>query len=141
MKNFLNESRALFVKTLEGISSSADKMANNAKFKAKEMAIINRKKELMKSLSDVSYELWLKGVHFPLEIERILDQIAATDDELSQLKAEHFAYLKTKNEGGEAAGSAAVTTSFSNAMPIENSDAKVADTAQMKPEEQGSDEA
>lgn len=97
MKNFLNESRALFVKTLEGISSSADKMANNAKFKAKEMALINNKKELLKNVSDVSYELWLKGVHFPLEIEKILDQVALLDDKLSQLKAEHFAYMNTKS--------------------------------------------
>lgn len=98
MKNFLNDSRDLFVKTLESISSSADRMANNAKYKAKEMSIINSKKELMKSLSDVSYELFLKGVHFPLEIEKILDQIAALDEEHSSLKAAHYAYLNPEGE-------------------------------------------
>lgn len=50
----------------------------------------------MKTLSDVSYELFLKGVHFPLEIEKILDQIAALDEEHSNLKAAHYAYLNPK---------------------------------------------
>ncbi|MDY5730103.1 MAG: hypothetical protein SPL05_01005 [Eubacteriales bacterium] len=98
MKNIFSESRDLFIKTLEGISSSADRMANNAKFKTRELTLSSQKKDLLKQLSEISYELWLKGEQFPLEIEKLLHKVSTIDDELSLLKAEYVAYMNPKVE-------------------------------------------
>lgn len=91
--SIFNESRDLIVKTLESIGKSADKMAINAKYKAKEMSLESNKRELLNKLSNESYKLWQQGVEFPLDIVKILKDIKEIDEKISDIKAEHFAYI------------------------------------------------
>lgn len=96
MRNFFDESKQIVVKTLEGISSTASKMAINTKYKAKEMSLESSRTELINKLGRESYDLWQKGVGFHTDIEKILNEIKDLDEKITLLRAERFSYIDPK---------------------------------------------
>lgn len=89
----MNKITNIIVKSFEGVSNSAEKLANNAKFKVQEMNLTSKRKELMENISNLAYEKWQKGVVFPKDLNLMLKKVAKIDEDLNQLKAERFAYI------------------------------------------------
>lgn len=96
MINLFKNSKEIIAKTLEDISSSANKMAINTKYRAKKISLESSRTELINKLGRESYELWQKGTMFPVEIVKILKEIQDIDEKIAILKAEHFAYIDPK---------------------------------------------
>ena len=98
MSKIFENTRELFVKAMEGVSTSAAKLASNAKYKVTEVNLTTRRREILENFGKTCYELWHKGATFPPEVERQLVELADIDEQINTLKAEHFAYLNPEVE-------------------------------------------
>ena len=79
------------LKTMEAINNTANSIATSTKTKVDEMNMVNRRQEILSSFGTKAYELWQKGEQFPEELEALLKELTAVDEELENLRKERLA--------------------------------------------------
>lgn len=77
--------REVWKKGMEAIGSTANGIASSARYKVDEMNLTNRRREIMKNLATVCYELYKRGEAFPEEAEAMLREISQVDQEMEAL--------------------------------------------------------
>lgn len=98
MADIRNSLKGLFVKGMEAIGNTASNIASNTKFKVDEMNLVNRRREILSSFGQKSYEMWQKGEHFPTVLEEQLMELSQLDEQLNMLRAERLANLNSSDE-------------------------------------------
>lgn len=78
--------REVWKKGMETIGSTANGIASSARYKVDEMNLTNRRREIMKNLATVCYELYKRGETFPEEAEAMLCEISQVDQEMEALR-------------------------------------------------------
>lgn len=78
--------REVWKKGMETIGSTANGIASSARYKVDEMNLTNRRREIMKNLATVCYELYKRGETFPEEAEAMLREISQVDQEMEALR-------------------------------------------------------
>lgn len=101
MADIRNGLKGLFVKGMEAIGNTASNIASNTKFKVDEMNLVNRRREILSSFGQKSYEMWQKGEHFPSVLEEQLEELSQLDEQLNMLRAERLANLNTASQSNE----------------------------------------
>ncbi|MBR2823292.1 MAG: hypothetical protein IKE24_06390 [Clostridia bacterium] len=84
----------IWMRGMEAIGNTASNIASNTRFKVQEMNLVNRRTEILKDFGAKAYALWQKGEHFPGELEAQLRELGKLDEELNDLRAEHFAGIR-----------------------------------------------
>lgn len=120
--NNIKKVHELFLKAMEGVGSSASKLASNANYKVTEMNLSTHHRELIEGMGKLSYELWQKGVKFPAEIEKQLLELSEVDEKLAKLKAEHFSYINPEIDKNEKTENTEDDEEVSSNETKENSD-------------------
>ncbi len=82
--------REVWKKGMEAIGSTANGIASSARYKVDEMNLTNRRREIMKNLATVCYELYKRGETFPEEAEAMLREISQVDQEMEALHQNHM---------------------------------------------------
>ncbi len=90
--------KSIFMKGMESIGNAAASIANNTKTKVSEMNMVNRRNEILADFGNRAYGLWLKGAHFPEELDELLRELKELDEKLNDLRTEKYANIKQKDE-------------------------------------------
>ncbi len=93
--SFLNQVRLTLLKWMEVIGTSAFNLASNAKLKAAEINLENRRREILTNFSLRAFELWQKGVELPASLSEMLVELSEIEDKLSVLRAQKYARVCT----------------------------------------------
>ncbi len=88
----------IFMKGMESIGNAASSIATNTKTKVNEMNMVNRRNEILADFGNRAYALWLKGEHFPEELDALLKELKDLDERLNDLRTEKYANIKQKEE-------------------------------------------
>lgn len=91
MANIRDKAKAVWLKGMEAIGNTAANIANNTKYKVDEVTLQNRRREVMNDLAGKTYSLWLKGIHFPDELTKMLNELQQLDDQLNDMRAAKYA--------------------------------------------------
>lgn len=91
MANIRDKAKAIWLKGMEAVGNTAANIANNTKMKVDEVTLQNRRREIMNDLAGKTYNLWLKGVHFPEELTKMLNELQQLDDQLNDMRAAKYA--------------------------------------------------
>ena len=92
-KDIRDRAKSLWLKGMKAIGNTAASIANNTRYKVDEVTIQNRRREVMGDLAVKSYALWLKGVEFPEEMTRMLEELKTLDEQLNDMRAEKYASM------------------------------------------------
>ena len=131
--------KGLWMKGMEAIGNAASNIASNTKSKVDEMNLVNRRNELLKDISVQAYALWQKGIKFPDELNRKLQDLSKLDDLLVDLRAERLAGVKAEpakeNQAPENESAAENQAEGAEAPTLETpaEDAGEADDGENKP--------
>ena len=98
MAEFGSNLKNIWMRGMEAIGNTASNIASNTRFKVDEMNLVNRRGEILKDFGAKAYALWQKGAHFPEELEEQLQELGKIDEQLNDLRAEHFAGIKPQGE-------------------------------------------
>ncbi len=98
MAEFGSNLKNIWMRGMEAIGNTASNIASNTRFKVDEMNLVNRRGEILKDFGAKAYALWQKGAHFPEELEEQLQELGKIDEQLNDLRAEHFAGMKPPEE-------------------------------------------
>lgn len=79
--------RDVWMKGMEAISTTANRIAETTKCKVNEMNIANRRGEILKDFGAKAYALWQKGEVFPEELDELLQELHQLEMELSEIRA------------------------------------------------------
>lgn len=79
--------RDVWMKGMEAISTTANRIAETTKCKVNEMSIANRRGEILKDFGAKAYALWQKGEVFPAELDELLQELHQMEMELSEIRA------------------------------------------------------
>ena len=101
--------RLTFLKGMEAIGTSASNLASNAKLKASEINLENRRREILTNFSLRAFEMWQKGVPLPEPLNEMLVELCDIDDRLSVLRAQKYARVAATEQDSPAAEDAAPT--------------------------------
>ena len=93
----------IWLKGMEAIGNTASNIASNTKSKVDEMNLVNRRAEILKDFGNQAYALFLKGEHFPEELDAQLRELVKLDEDLNDLRAERLAGVKASEEAAETA--------------------------------------
>ena len=97
--SFSNQMRLTLLKGMEAIGTTASNLASNAKIKANEINLENRRREILTDFSLQAFEMWQKGVQLPESLSEMMQELSEIEDRLSVLRAQKFA----KVDNAEAA--------------------------------------
>ena len=86
-----DRAKQLWLKSMEAVGNMAASIANNTKYKVDEVTIQNRRRVVMNDLAGKTYSLWLKGVRFPDQLDKMLNELQLLDDQLSEMRAAKYA--------------------------------------------------
>jgi hypothetical protein len=89
--SFYSRLRLTLLKWMEYIGTSASNMASNAKLKANEINLENRRREILTNFSLRAFELWQKGEKLPEQLSEMLVELSDTEERLSVLRAQKYA--------------------------------------------------
>ncbi|HNX62549.1 MAG TPA: hypothetical protein PKN45_07900 [Candidatus Limiplasma sp.] len=92
---FSSKIRLTLLKGMEAIGTSASNLASNAKLKASEINLENRRREILTNFSLRAFEMWQKGVSLPEPLNEMLVELCDIDDRLSVLRAQKYARVAT----------------------------------------------
>ena len=95
--SFYNKVRLVFLKGMETLGAAASNLASNAKLKAMEINLENRRREILTNFSLRAFELWQKGEQLPGSLSEMLTELSDIEDRLSLLRAQKYAKV-TGNE-------------------------------------------
>lgn len=77
----------IWMKSMETISDTANKIAVNTRQKVNEMNIVNRRAEIMKDLGKKAYAMWQQGGQFPAEMDALMRELYQLDTALNEIRA------------------------------------------------------
>ncbi len=82
----------ILVKSMEAIGNTASNIASNTKYKVDEMNLLNRKREILNDFGAKAYAIWEKEDNppFPDELKKDLEELCRIDNQLVDMRAEHF---------------------------------------------------
>ena len=82
----------ILVKSMEAIGNTASNIASNTKYKVDEMNLLNRKREILNDFGAIAYAIWEKEDNplFPDELKKDLEELCRIDNQLVDMRAEHF---------------------------------------------------
>lgn len=82
----------ILVKSMEAIGNTASSIASNTKYKVDEMNLLNRKREILNDFGAKAYAIWEKGENtvFPDELKKDLEELCRIDNQLVDMRAEHY---------------------------------------------------
>ncbi|NCB06488.1 MAG: hypothetical protein EOM69_13325, partial [Clostridia bacterium] len=109
--------RLTLLRGMEAIGTTASNLASNAKLKANEINLENRRREILTDFSLQAFEMWQKGVHLPDSLAEMLQELSEIEDRLSLLRAQKFA--KVGNTEAAQGGQTAETPPSDDAQPGE----------------------
>ncbi len=89
--SFYNKVRLVFLKGMEALGAAASNLASNAKLKAMEINLENRRREILTNFSLRAFELWQKGEQLPGSLSEMLTELSDIEDRLSLLRAQKYA--------------------------------------------------
>jgi len=104
---FLSKVRLRFLKWMEAIGTTASNLASNAKLKAAEINLENRRREILTNFSLRAFEMWQKGVKLPDSLSEMLEELSDIENRLSVLRAQKYAKVASPEAGAGAAQAAA----------------------------------
>lgn len=88
MANVSKNFRDVWMKGMEAISTTANRIAETTKCKVNEMNITNRRGEILKDFGAKAYALWQKGEVFPAELDELLQELHQLEMELNEIRAQ-----------------------------------------------------
>ena len=94
------KAKNLWLKGMETVGNAAASIASNTKLKVDEVTLQNRRREVMNDLAGKTYTLWLKGVRFPDELNKMLNELQELDDQLNDMRAAKYA-LSDKGQAAD----------------------------------------
>ena len=122
--------KGIWLKGMEAIGNTASNIATNTKSKVDEMNLVNRRAEILKDFGNKAYALWLKGEHFPEELDAQLQELQKLDNQLNDLRAERLAGVKTEKDGSAEAVKETENTLEAAAESVTETASEVAETAE-----------
>lgn len=128
MASIRDKAKSIWLKGMEIVGNTAANIANNTKFKVDEVTIQNRRREVMNDLAGKTYSLWLKGVHFPNELSKMLNELQQLDNQLNDMRAAKYASTnkmlpdddKTDHEDTETLQEEKDTVKIDISSPVSN---------------------
>ena len=106
--NIIREkAKNIWLKSMEAVGNTAANIASNTRYKVDEVTLQNKRREIMNDLAVKTYSLWLKGVSFPDELKKMLNELQSLDDQLNDMRAAKYASTNKL----QAAGSVTQTDS------------------------------
>lgn len=93
--SFSSQVRLTLLRGMEAIGTTASNLASNAKLKANEINLENRRREILTDFSLQAFEMWQKGVQLPESLSEMLQELSGIEDRLSVLRAQKFAKVDT----------------------------------------------
>ena len=90
-KDIRDRFKSLWIRGMKAVGNTAASIANNTRYKVDEVTIQNRRREVLGDLARKAYALWLKGEEFPEEMNRMLEELKALDEQLNDMRAEKYA--------------------------------------------------
>ena len=96
--------KSMWMKGMEAIGRTASNIASNTRYKVDEMNLMNRRREILNDFGAKAYGLWLQGASFPVELEKQLAELKKVDEQLNDMRAEHFTGRTVSGEGEEESG-------------------------------------
>ena len=103
--NLIYRLRLTLLRLLESIGTTASNMASNAKLRANEIKLENRRREILSSFSLRAFELWQKGVTLPDSLSEMLTELSDIENRLSVLRAQKYAKVAPDSANGAPAES------------------------------------
>jgi hypothetical protein len=94
--SFYSRIRLTFLKLMESVGTTASNMASNAKLRANEINLENRRREILTNFSLRAFELWQKGVPLPDSLSEMLSELSEIEDRLSVLRAQKYAKVPSE---------------------------------------------
>ncbi len=85
------------LKMMEAIGTTASNMASNAKLRANEIKLENRRREILTDFSLRAFEMWQKGVPLPGSLSEMLSELSEIEDRLSLLRAQKYARVTSES--------------------------------------------
>ena len=84
--------KSIWMKSMEAIGNTASNIASNTKYKVDEMNLLNRRREILSDFGAKAYALWQKGefTGFPDSLKQDLEELTHLDNQLIDMRAEHF---------------------------------------------------
>jgi hypothetical protein len=86
-----NRIRLTLLKGMEAVGTTASNMASNAKLRANEINLENKRREILSNFNLRAFELWQKGETLPQPLADMLVELSEIDDRLSVLRAQKYA--------------------------------------------------
>ena len=94
-----NGLKGIWMRGMEAIGNTASSIASNTKYKVSEMNLVNRRREILQDFGAQAYEIWQKGgQRFPEELEKLLEELSAVDNQLNEMRSEHVAAVNEREE-------------------------------------------
>jgi hypothetical protein len=85
------------LKMMEAVGTTASNMASNAKLRANEIKLENRRREILTDFSLRAFEMWQKGVPLPASLSEMLSELSEIEDRLSVLRAQKYARVSSES--------------------------------------------
>ena len=100
MADFGTNLKNIWMKGMEAIGNTASSIASNTKYKVDEMNLLNRRREILSDFGSKAYALWQKGScdFFPEELKKDLEELTRLDNQLVDMRAEHYSGEEAKSE-------------------------------------------
>jgi len=117
-----NRIRLTLLKGMEAVGTTASNMASNAKLRANEINLENKRREILSNFNLRAFELWQKGETLPQPLADMLVELSDIDGRLNVLRAQKYAKVATPEcacppESPEAADT--VDAEADGSMPVE----------------------
>lgn len=112
----------IWMKGMETISDTANRIAVNTRQKVNEMNIVNRCAEIMKDLGRKAYAMWQQGDAFPAEMDALMRELHQLDTELNEIRNGKSAPAQEETCEAEAADDAQEEIEADDAVEAEAAD-------------------
>lgn len=86
--------REAWIKGMETIGSTANGIADSARYKVEKLNLQNRSREILSSFGEKAYALWKQGAAFPEELMKELQELDKIEKELDAMEQERQAQAK-----------------------------------------------
>ena len=120
--SFINRVRLTLLRIMEAVGTTASNMATNAKLRANEINLENRRREILTGFSLRAFEMWQKGVQLPESLSEMLSELSEIEDRLSILRAQKYARVASEPapDAGEPTSTPVCTVSDGESFDSES---------------------
>lgn len=89
MADFKETLMGLWNESVKAVNSAAKTVAGATRYKMDELDAVSRRREAITELGEKVYELYQAGVTMPDEVQTLLAEMRALDENLDQMRADH----------------------------------------------------